>query len=127
MKKAAGPAVAGRRQRDLRGNQRILEHGNAGLIVASLALGDGSGFALVDLRGAVLAPLVAQRLAVAVRVGEHGGRGHHRAIHHDLDAPILRLAHAVAGCDQRIGLALADHGEGVSRHALADRARCRAT
>ena len=69
----AGPAVAGRRQRDLVGDQRVLERRDTGLVVARLALGDRGRLRRIDLRGAVLAPLVAQRLAVAAGIREDRG------------------------------------------------------
>src|SRR5580704_17688960 len=62
-----GPAVAGRRERDVISNQGILEYGDAGLIVACLALGDRGRFGGIGLRGAVLAHLVAQGFAVGPR------------------------------------------------------------
>src|SRR5262249_3508566 len=40
-------------------------------------------------------------------------------LHHDLDAAVLRLAHALAGRRQRPGLARADHHDRLGRHATA--------
>src|SRR5438477_7666798 len=88
----AGPAEAGRRERDLVGNQGILERRDTGLVVACLALGDRCRFGRIELGGAELAPLVAQGLAVGPRVRKDA-RHLAAAADHDLDAAVLRLAH----------------------------------
>src|SRR5258708_29824410 len=89
----AGPAVAGRRERDLVGNQRILKRRDTGLVVACLALGDRCRFGGVELGGTELTPPVAQGLAVGPGVRKDA-RHLADAADHDLDAAGLPLAPA---------------------------------
>ncbi len=101
--------------------REILKHRDAGLIVACVALGYRGRFGGIGLGGAVLAHLVAQGFAVGP--GVRKDTRHYLAsgaADHDLNAAVLRLAHVVAGRYQQLGLALADHGDGVSRDALAN-------
>src|SRR5947208_12756866 len=102
----AGPAVAGRGQRDLVHDQALLEHGNGFRVAALVALVLGRGRLRADLGATILAVLVAQRLAIRRLVLEDADAdlAHIGVAQSDHDTAILRLTHAVASRHKQVVL-----------------------
>ena len=62
-------------------------------------------------------PPRANAKTVGLSPGRSRSAGDIVLLHDDLDAAVLRLAHAVSRLDKRLALAAADHGDHVRRHA----------
>src|SRR5262249_52987226 len=118
----AGPAIAGRRQRDVVLDQSILEHRDAFGVPALLALVLGRRCLGPNLDPTILAILVAQGLAVGRLIAEHADAAHAglRLADLDHDAAILGLAHPVARRHEQLLLAPSGDGDGGGWHALLD-------